>query len=490
MKRKLLIIVILILSMFVLFTDDSNEVEAASVNYQTLLEKYYHDGLHTKKSNIYLNETSGFELSQYFHGEVAKDRTTYYNGYYLLMGDLDGGFDEINSGYRTQIYVGGSDMYHYSLVDGKAVDDYVVKNTSIDKFFVTLYKFSQKNYLDSTWVNGEHTVTSSNDKYLADFLAYTAPCLTDIVFDSYYLTDVGMRLTISEENHLVYGSYLALRIYATQIDSGKVGKDLLLSEARVYRGNMLFDESKDSDGLTDLKNALDTIDSSCIVYSNAYFNETAVRRIQNLYQTIFYNNQITHFAGDYMYRYSEDFVINEAYYNKDNNLYQTYLEGEDLSSKFNSSINSEDVELLASGKSIKDNFFTPDKLNSSYVETYGPATIKYTASYSVNYLGWQKVNENIYRCDRPEVIEHFLNICVPGFLNGGTYMTFRYVTIETNTADDSIVILRLYASPTQIGKLIDEHTNSKDYQNYLLLSETYIYDVDKINIDALENVIK
>lgn len=212
-------------------------VVTPSVDYSALLTEYHNGGIYTKKSNIYLNSSSTAELAKYFHGDVAKDRTTYYNGEYLLMGDIDGTFNTINSGYRTS----GSDVKHFTYQNGNVVDDYTVKDTTLHKMYVTMNKFKTSNYLDSSWVNGEHTVTGISDTYLSDFLAFTAPCLTDYVLSSNYLIAKGMKLTISESTNK-FGSYLALRIYTTNTDSGKVVSNSLLSEARIYKGNTLFDE--------------------------------------------------------------------------------------------------------------------------------------------------------------------------------------------------------------------------------------------------------
>ena len=207
-------------------------------DYTGLLQEYYNNGVYTKKTNINLKESASVELSDYFHGEVAQDRTTYYNDDYLLMGDLDGGFDEINSGYRNN----GSDMKHFTYQNGKVIDDYTVEDTDIHSFYVTMDKLKSTSYLDSSWSNGEHNVTSRNDKYLADFLAFTAPCLTDAVLSTNYLTYYGMKLKIEELSNSI-GDYLSLKMYVDSSDRGKVDTDLLLSEARIYKGNHSFDDS-------------------------------------------------------------------------------------------------------------------------------------------------------------------------------------------------------------------------------------------------------
>jgi hypothetical protein len=154
------------------------------------------------------------------------------------MSDIDGGFGTINSGYRND----GSDMKHFTYQNGSVVDDYTVENTNINTFYVSLYKMKSSTYLDSTWTNGVHNVTSKTDKYLADFLAFTAPCLTDYVLSSNFITANGMKLKIEELSNSI-GDYLSLKMYVSNDNSGLVGSDLVLSEARIYKGNSSFNDS-------------------------------------------------------------------------------------------------------------------------------------------------------------------------------------------------------------------------------------------------------
>ena len=129
-----------------------------------------------------------------------------------------------------------------------------------------------------------------------------------------------------------------------------------------------------------------------------------------------------------------------------------------------------------------------EELNASYIDKYGPAVIKYTSSYSKEYIGWVKSSDNVYRCDHPDVILDFINICMPTYTNGGTYLTFRYVTVEFTNDIENPMILRLYISPTQIGKVIQEHTNSLNHKTYLLIAEAYISNVGNVSVEALDNL--
>ena len=224
-----------------------------------LINNYHNSGVYTKKSNIYLNGDAESEIKRYFHGNVDKDRTTYYNGDYLLMANYDGTFasldsnnnpiDGINSGY----YTSGVDMRHFVYNNG-IIDTYTVKNTSLHEFFVTLNKMNTTTYFDSTWVDGIHEVSGKDDKYLADFLAFAAPCLTDLVLTSNYLTSNGMKLEVVEGSN-EFGNYLAFKLYVSSDNTGAVINGELLSEARVYKGNTVFDETPEEPETPSIKEA-------------------------------------------------------------------------------------------------------------------------------------------------------------------------------------------------------------------------------------------
>ena len=101
------------------------------------------------------------------------------------------------------------------------------------------------------------------------------------------------------------------------------------------------------------------------------------------------------------------------------------------------------------------------------------------------------ISENKYKCDREEVLVDFMNLCAPGFTNEGTYMTFRYVTVELNPDNQTEMRLRIYCSPTQSGKMITSHKDLENKPNwYLLFAEAYISLVDEVSINAFENLVE
>ena len=228
--------------------NNTHFAKASSEDLSTLVNKYYNSGIYTKKSNIYVNESVKEEVAQYFHGSVALDRTTYYNGNQLLMGDFDGGFTTINSGYGTDE---NGNLTHFRIDENKQKvnekfaankehknwDD--ISKDGMEGFYVTLNDMLGEDYFAS-WTNGEYHVTENND-LVYDFLAFTAPCLTDVALTTNYFTIT--KLTISEESLRNVEDYLSLKIYVASGDSGKLSNnDLILSEARIYLDNRAFDE--------------------------------------------------------------------------------------------------------------------------------------------------------------------------------------------------------------------------------------------------------
>ena len=232
-------------------SDISEDTDLSPQLINSLVKGHYNDGTYTKKSNIYVNDTvEKFDLASSFHkpsdeAPVYKDRTTYYTPNALLMGDYDGGFEDINSGYRNET---DGHMWHYSFDSStnKAINDWKVNNTTIQKFYVTLDKMLEENYFEGwSYTNGvaTYTVENSQDDFVKDFLAFTAPCLEPVVLSSTYSNYFDIeKLEIKEEKGN-NGQYLALRIYLNSTNSGSVSnKDCILSEARIYVGNKIFDE--------------------------------------------------------------------------------------------------------------------------------------------------------------------------------------------------------------------------------------------------------
>ena len=243
-----------------IYKNDGESIEyTISDNIQnTLINDYYNDGTYTKKTNIYVNdEVEDFELSSVFHRDIGtpiyKDRTTYYTPNALLMGDIDGSFVNINSGYRNDEDTGR--MYHFTLDNNQPKNDWYVSDTKIQKFYVTLTKMMEKEYFAGWTLNNNvatygdgKNVLSNNDNFVKDFLAFTAPCLEDGIFSEEYKNYfLIVKLEISIMSHIYYKDYLSLKMYVSSTNSGSISnEDFILSEARIYSGNRIIDEERTS----------------------------------------------------------------------------------------------------------------------------------------------------------------------------------------------------------------------------------------------------
>lgn len=228
------------------------KVEATSTSNTdliNLLNEYYNNGVYTRKNSIKFNDLTLEEsIENYFVAKLVNlERTTYFNGQTLLMGNYDGTITNsgINSGYTT---IDG-DLYHYVLdLETMQIDESTLRKDvvgkSMEEFYVTMHDFASNDYYaTSNWeyVDGVYTYYPENKKYdvlnkkyydpiLNDFLAFTASCYYNA--DSNNYNYVGLDYVQIEE----VGQHLELRLYASEDDSGKFDNDdCLLSIAKIYK---------------------------------------------------------------------------------------------------------------------------------------------------------------------------------------------------------------------------------------------------------------
>ena len=443
-----------------------------------LFEKYYYDGVYTKKTNINLNDKAVIEAIKYFHNQCAElERTTYYDGDKLWMTN---DYGTINSGYGTN----SSGMTHFYINEaGEEVIDYVVKGTSMEESYTTLYDFKDEKEVNWEMVNG--TYVSYDDKAIQMFKDFCAPCFVGIDLNQYHWL-IFSHVSVEE-----IANSLRMKLYVTTTQRGYLNNNnTVFAEALIYRGidEIVYDEKEyvtdavDND-LTLLKETFNSISDGYVAKTKAYFNPLATQQINQIYKMTFYDELTTIYTNDYMYRYSEDLYVNDVYYNYNNNVYKGSLDGYSLFDKLDSDVDFNSFELYLEDGVYSDNEFNLFKLDSTYIDTYGPIKIN-----NDQYNGWIKISENIYKCDRLEVLDDFIDLCSPTFTNGGMYMTYKYVIVEVNPENGAALHIRLYASSTQSGKMLSSHF-TKDYANWYLLSgEAYIYHINNAKVNALENI--
>ncbi len=243
----------------------NDAVETKAENYASsvaaLLSPYITNGTYTKKTQIFANSAAITDMEEMFHaGETRLERTTYYSetANALLMGDYDGGFDDINSGYAAD--AGKTNMNHIRFT-GDASDSnqffnseyhqttYTVASTTPNAYFVNLSTlFADINGMtdDGAWTVGSdgsyyHNFSDLslddkghyNDTILKDFQYFIAPMLLQGQYFSYSYIRVKQT-----------ANWLSLRFYITS-DLGKVTvhneTEGLLAEARVFKGLWLVE---------------------------------------------------------------------------------------------------------------------------------------------------------------------------------------------------------------------------------------------------------
>lgn len=221
-------------------------VEASDMT--SVMQKYISsDGSYTKKSRIFVEkDAEGYDAKIFHAGHDVLERTTYYASGVLLMGNLDGTFGPINSGYANS----GENMIHFRSEDGVSAlsneevrtVDYLVPGKQMSDYFFVLDDLIA-NFDSTKWVYEEeqaqfkHEITTLavdengdyEDALLKQYQYFAAPMLLQDGAEHYLSPS---NIIVKEE-----GGALNIRIYASGSDSGKLTReDNLLAESRVYAG--------------------------------------------------------------------------------------------------------------------------------------------------------------------------------------------------------------------------------------------------------------
>lgn len=175
------------------------------------------------------------------------------------------------------------------------------------------------------------------------------------------------------------------------------------------------------------------------------------------------NNFLTS-SSFYNYPYLEEYldILNTGYLNRSNNLYSFSLNGSSIDERLSSTINDENLILKKENARYQNEMFTLEDINEEYLQS----------------KAFTRISEHKYEARGKEVCEDFIDICAPGLINQGSYMTFSRVTIEINPLENISYRIRLYASNAQTGKLIEDSLDQTNKPNwYLLFSEALISNV-------------
>ena len=242
---------------FCAFANVSQHVKVAKSTVEedmaVMINKYINaTEQYTKKTTIFLNNEA--IDSQYFHaGHTVLKRTTYYGldaggNKALLMGDLEGGFATINSGYAND---GLGNVIHFRTTgglncfeDATLMDvDYTITGQTMSDYFYDLLDI-RNSIVSSEWtLNGaiyshvflDLTVDENgqyNDLLLKKFQYFVAPMLLQSASESHYLSPSSVKIEDVDGT-------LSIRLYALS-DTGKLySEGGLLAEARIYKGHII-----------------------------------------------------------------------------------------------------------------------------------------------------------------------------------------------------------------------------------------------------------
>ncbi len=237
----------------------------------------------------------------------------------------------------------------------------------------------------------------------------------------------------------------------------------------------IYDEPTDSIGseeASDLSALYAAFEAPITNYTSTvkgYFNAAALYDYYRHYQKNYVQDNVNLFVTESAYRYPSNpaylGVLNSGYLDYQGNAYSYALQGESVEERLATTLAEEDLTLVKESDSYRNHLFTLEDLNETYFTTYG----------------FTRVSQNKYQYERlfdsakdNLVFSAFIDLCAPGLINTGYYMTFSRVTIELHPSEGVAMRLRLYAYETQGAKLLPERRN-KDYPNwYMLFSEAEI----------------
>lgn len=194
----------------------------------------------------------------------------------------------------------------------------------------------------------------------------------------------------------------------------------------------------------------------------SFFNDAGLYNYYRHYGSNYIQESTSFFDLEKVYHYSEipEYFdsLNQGYINIGDDYYSFFKRGSTLEERLNSEILMSDLTLAQINKKYQDDVFSLFSLTSENLEA----------------MPFTRISKDKYALTDRDYLYQFLDICSPHLINEGYYMTFNKVTIETNPKDMDYRI-RLYASSTQAGKLVDSSLDEVNKPNwYLLFSEARI----------------
>ena len=230
----------------------------------------------------------------------------------------------------------------------------------------------------------------------------------------------------------------------------------------------VYDEEPDSlDGvdasdLSELYSAFTSL-NSYRANIRSFFNEIGLLDYYRHYQKNYIQESVSLFDEEKTYSYTlmDEYkdVLNTGYINRNSNYYSYSKRGDTVQERLGNVIYDEDLVLVKSDAHYQDDVFSLYSLTPSYLES----------------KAFSRVSRNKYAITDKVELDKFVSICAPQLINVGYYMTFSKATIELAPKEGVKYRIRLYASVTQKGKIIDSRLDETNKPNwYLLFSEAVI----------------
>lgn len=312
------------------------------------------------------------------------------------------------------------------------------------------------------YVTGISITTPNKTTYeTGDELDLTGLVVTATYSDGHTETVDLNQITLSNYDMNVEGSQTITVTYGEFHDSFKI----LIN--RKYAEPVDSGDAIDLTDLSALYNAFNSPVNNYTSSTESFFNYVGAYDYYRHYQKNCIQEKVNYYTetSQYSYPVRDEYleILNKGYYNQNNNYYSYALEGDTVEQRLASSVSQNDLTLVKSDASYQDDMFTLGDLNQTYFEN----------------KEFTRVSEKKYQSINKNAFPDFISLCAPGLINDGYYMTFSKVTIELDSVENVKFRVRLYASKTQTGKLIETHLDEENRPNwYLLFAEALVYDVN------------
>ena len=221
-------------------------------------------------------------------------------------------------------------------------------------------------------------------------------------------------------------------------------------------------EGVDASDLSELYSAFTSL-SSYKASIRSFFNDIGLRDYYRHYQKNYIQESVSLFDEEKTYSYTlmDEYkdVLNFGYLNKNDNYYSYSKRGTTVEERINNSIHDEDLTLVKSNAHYQEDVFSLFSLVPTYLESNA----------------FSRISRNKYMISDKAELDKFVLICAPQLINNGYYMTFSKATIELAPKEGMKFRVRLYASVTQKGKIMESRLDEANKPNwYLLFSEAVI----------------